>query len=244
MRNNFICILICIIAISDSIGQTKNKDLVITHLTGDFYIYTTFKPIDGNPFPSNSMYLVTDSGVVLFDTPWDTTQFKPLLDSIHSRHNKNAVLCIATHFHDDRTAGLEYFKQQGIKTYSSKLTYDLCSEHHEKQAEHYFIHDSTFIIGNHTFQTYYPGEGHTKDNIVICFDKERILYGGCLVKSTESSGLGNITDANLMEWSSSIHNVMNRFPKPEYVIPGHFGWASNQGLEHTLKLLAENKSGK
>ena len=59
-------------------AQTNNEKLSITHLAGDYYIFTTYKPINGNPFPSNGMYCVTDSGVVLFDTPWDTTQFQTL----------------------------------------------------------------------------------------------------------------------------------------------------------------------
>jgi len=222
-------------------GQAKSESLRIIHLTGDFYVYTTYRNLNGNMIPSNSMYLVTEKGVIMFDTPWDTTQFQPLLDSIQNRHNKNVMLCIATHYHNDRTAGLDFLRQKGIKTCSSKLTYDLCKEHKEKQAEYYFTKDTTFIIGNHAFQTYYPGEGHTKDNIVIWFDDEKILYGGCLVKSTENNGLGNIADANLSEWTTTIKNVIKRFPKPIYVIPGHFDWSNNQGLEHTLKLLQENE---
>jgi metallo-beta-lactamase class B len=187
------------------------------------------------------MYLITDKGAVMFDTPWDTAQFQPLLDSIQNKHHTNVVLCVATHFHDDRTAGLDFLKQKGIKTYSSKQTFDLCKEHSQKQAEYFFTQDTTFTIGNHRFQTYYPGEGHTKDNIVIWFDDEKILYSGCLVKSTENNDLGYVTDANLSAWATTIANVINRFPHPQYVIPGHFSWADNGGLEHTLKLLQENE---
>lgn len=221
------------------LNLTTDENLKITHLTGDYYIFTTYKPINGNPFPSNGMYVVTDNGVVIFDTPWDTTQFQPLLDSIAHRHNKKVVACIATHFHDDRTAGLEYWKSNGIKTYSSKQTLDLCQEHNEKQAAFYFTKDTTFTLGNHNFQTYYPGAGHTKDNIVIWCADAKILYGGCLIKSTENQGLGNIADANLHEWPATIKNVMKKYPKPVYVIPGHFGWSSNKGLQHTLKLLGQ-----
>jgi glyoxylase-like metal-dependent hydrolase (beta-lactamase superfamily II) len=221
----------------------ESSSLEITNLTGDFYVYTTFKPINGKPFPSNSMYVVTDAGVVMFDTPWDTAQFQPLMDSIKNRHNKDVVLCIPTHYHDDRTAGLNFLKQYGIKTYSSKLTYDLCAEHGENQAENYFVKDTVFFIGNHTFETYYPGEGHTRDNIVIWFSNERILYGGCLVKSTDNSGLGNIADANLLEWPRSIKNILDKYGSPEYVIPGHFSWSNNKSLEHTIKLLEEKKWG-
>lgn len=218
-------------------AQTINENLTISHLTRDYYIYTTYKPINGKPFPSNGMYCVTEHGVVMFDTPWDTTQVQPLLDSINKRHHKNVVLCIATHYHDDRTAGLDYLKIKGVKTYSSKQTFDLCEEYNEKQAEFYFTQDTTFIFGKHSFQTYYPGEGHTKDNIVIWCSDAHILYGGCLVKSIDNNGLGNIADANLNEWSTSIRSVLKKFPKAQFVIPGHYGWSGKHALRHTLKLL-------
>src|ERR1700753_2088558 len=78
--------------------QPKPLPLKITHLAGDFYVYETWKTISSGPYPSNSMYLVTKDGAVLFDTPWDSTQFQPLLDTIWQRHHKRAIMCIATHF--------------------------------------------------------------------------------------------------------------------------------------------------
>jgi metallo-beta-lactamase class B len=103
-------------------GQTEEPKLKISHLTGDFYIYTTYNTYQESKLPANGMYLVTNAGVVLFDTPWDTTQFKPLLDSIKLKHNKNVSLCIATHWHSDRTEGFAYYKQLGIKTYTTLIT--------------------------------------------------------------------------------------------------------------------------
>ena len=221
--------------------KSNHSGLVINHLVDNFYIFTTFKDVNGYKFPSNGMYLVTEDGVVLFDTPWDTTQFQPLLDSITTKHKKNVVLAIATHYHDDRTAGLEFLQQKGVKTYSTKLTFDLCRQHKEKQAQFYFENDTTFNVGNYKFETFYPGEGHTKDNIVIWFDKYKILYGGCLVKSTENNNLGNVADANIKKWKPTIKKVMKKYPRPNFVIPGHFGWNSNKGLTHTLKLLRQNR---
>ena len=104
-------------------GQASIPSIAISHSTGDFYIYTTHRLLNGKMIPSNSMYLITDKGAVMFDTPWDTTQFQPLLDSIQFRHHTNVALCIATHFHDDRTAGLDFLKQKGITTYSSKTDF-------------------------------------------------------------------------------------------------------------------------
>jgi metallo-beta-lactamase class B len=70
------------LSLSGASSQTPGPDLIISHLTGDFYIFTTYGSYNGNPVPANGMYMVTSKGVVLFDTPWDSTQFQPLLDSI------------------------------------------------------------------------------------------------------------------------------------------------------------------
>lgn len=226
----------CMLYLIQTFGQSQNS-LTITPLSGDLYVYTTYKDLNSVMFPSNSMYLVTDIGVVLFDTPWDTTQCQPLLDSIRVRHNKDVIYSISTHYHDDRTACVDFLKENGVRTYSSKMTYDLCSEQNENQPEYYLIHDTNFVIGGQQFETYYPGEGHTKDNIVIWFEKEKVLYGGCLVKSVENQDLGNIADANLEEWGPTIQKVMKRYPDARIVVPGHFGWSGKEALIHTLELL-------
>jgi metallo-beta-lactamase class B len=223
-------------------SQPNPSKLNITHLKGDFYVYTTWSLYKNSPVPSNSMYVVTTDGVVMLDTPWDSTQFQPLLDSIEKKHHQKVVLCISTHFHEDRTGGVDFLKQKGIKTFSSKMTYDLCGERNERQPQYYFINDTVFTVGNHKFMAYYPGEGHSKDNIVILFNHEKIIYGGCFVKSTENSSLGNIADANLSAWPESIKKLIRKFPRPKYVIPGHSNWENNKSLEHTLKLLKENNN--
>lgn len=222
-------------------AQSTEPKLKITHLAGDCYVYITYNLWRNQPVPSNSMYLVTNEGVVMFDTPWDTTQFQPLLDSIEARHHKKVIMSISTHFHEDRTGGIDFLKAKGIKTYSSRQTYDLCKQRGEKQAGYYFTKDTTFHTGNHSFQAYYPGPGHAPDNIVIWVPGEKVLYGGCLVKSTEATSLGNLSDANLQAWPGSIRKVMQKYPSPTYVIPGHDGWSNNQSLQHTLQLLKTHK---
>src|SRR5690606_13284686 len=91
-------------------AQEGNTKLKFTKITDDLYVYTNYKLFSGSQFPSNSMYLVTKDGIVLFDTPWDETQFQPLLDSIEKRHGKKVIMCIATHFHADSSAGLVYYR--------------------------------------------------------------------------------------------------------------------------------------
>jgi metallo-beta-lactamase class B len=182
------------------------------------------------------MYLITDNGAILFDTPWDTTQFQPLLDSIKAKHNKNAVLCIATHFHEDRTGGLEYYKQWGIKTYTTRQTDELSSKRGMKKAEFLIATDTFFRVAQYSFQTYFPGHGHAPDNIVIWFEKEKILYGGCLIKSVEDDNLGNLSDASVKDYAATLKNVQNKCKSPEYIITGHGDWTSTKSLDHTFKM--------
>jgi glyoxylase-like metal-dependent hydrolase (beta-lactamase superfamily II) len=221
--------------------HAQEQRLTITPLAKNFYIYTTYRPVNGQPFPSNSMYVVTDSGVVMIDTPWDVDQTVPLLDSIEARHHMPVVLCIVTHYHDDRTGGLDILRERGIRTYSTVRTLELCRAKSEKEAEFQFSRDTTFRVGSLTFTTFYPGEGHTRDNIVIWFPKERVLYGGCLVKSMEATGLGNVVDANVEQWPVTIRKVMKRFRNPRFIIPGHRSWRGRSALKHTLQLLKENR---
>ena len=146
-------------------------------------------------------------------------------------------MSISTHFHADRTAGINFFNSHGIKTYTSYLTDSLSIVKNEPRAKYHFVNDTSFCVGGYCFSTYYPGEGHTKDNLVVWFEKDKVLYGGCFVKSTENNDIGNIADANVEAWPKSVEKLMNKFQQPAYIIPGHLSWASNKSLAHTLDLL-------
>lgn len=225
-----------IFSLIGTFGQSSDSSLQITRLMGDFYIYTTYNLYKEYRAPANGMYLVTTKGVVLFDTPWDTTQFQPLLDSIQLKHKKSVVLCIPTHFHDDRTGGLEYYRRQGIKTYTTLRTDELSKKNNKKRAEFLMTKDTVFTLGKYSFATYYPGEGHAPDNIVIWFKQQKILYGACLIKSVEDEDLGYLGDANKKQYAATIKKVQRKCPHPKYVIVGHGDWSSTQSLAHTLMM--------
>jgi metallo-beta-lactamase class B len=235
----FLFLLITLFSITSLSAQIP--PLKITRLTGDFYVYTTYKPYKGTPVSANGLFVVTNQGVIMIDTPWDKAQFQPLLDSIENKHHQKVALCIATHSHEDRSAGLEYYKQKGIRTYSSKQTDMISEKTGEKRAEILFNKDTTFTVGPYSFETYYPGEGHTKDNIVIWFPKEKILHGGCAIKSTEATDLGYVKEANLTAWPVSLNNIKQHCRDPKFIIPGHQSWTSLKSIDHTLKLLKEHK---
>lgn len=233
--------LIFIFLLSNIFGQAGEPKLKITQLTGGFYVYTTYNTYEGNQIPANGMYLLTNNGVVLFDTPWDTTQFQPLLDSIKLRHRKHVFLCIATHWHSDRTEGLAYYKKQGIRTYTTRKTDELSEQFGKKRAEYLIEKDTVFHVGQYSFETYYPGQGHTEDNIVVWFNKEKILYGGCLIKGARAEDLGYLGDGNILEYKTTLLNVYKKYPDPKFILVSHHDWNSTNSLKHSIKLAGKLK---
>ncbi len=237
-------IILFLAILTNSFAQSKNSPLQISHLTGDFYVYKTFHDYKGTLISANALYLVTNKGVVLFDAPWDKTQFQPLLDSIKAKHHKEVVMCFATHSHEDRAGGLGFYGKKGIKTYTIKLTDQILEKNKEPRAEFVIPNDTTFTVGQHTFEVYYPGKGHASDNIVVWFNKEKVLYGGCFVKSIEATDLGYLGDSDVKEWGKSIAKVQSKFKNPKYIITGHDDYKDLNSLKHTLKLVKEYNTAK
>lgn len=236
-------IIVWLFLFGNMYGQGTDTSLRITRLTGDFYIFTTYHYYKGARVPANGMYVLTHKGVILLDSPWDTTQFQPLLDSIDLRHHAKVVLCMATHFHEDRTGGLEYYASKGINTYTTRQTDELSKAKGMKRARFLFMKDTVFSLGQYSFQAYYPGPGHAPDNIVVWFPKEKVLYGGCLIKSVGDKDLGNLADANIIQYAGTVRNVTKKCKEAAYIIPGHNDWTDTGSLQHTLEMAEKLKQG-
>jgi metallo-beta-lactamase class B len=242
MMRTILLTLIFVYSLTNVFGQQEEPKLKISPLTGDFYIYTTYNTYEGSRIPANGMYLVAKDGVVLFDTPWDTTQFQTLLDTIKLKHHKDVTMCLATHWHGDRTAGLEYYKQLGIKTYTTSLTDELSKKNGHKRAEYLIAKDTIFNIGGYSFETYYPGQGHTADNIVVWFDQAKILYGGCLIKGADAKNLGYLGDANIAAYETTLRRVQKKYRKPKFIIISHSDWDNLNSLKHSIRLAKKLKN--
>ena len=58
--------IVFIFSLTTIFAQAGNTKLKISHLTGDFYIYTTYNTYQESQVPANGMYLITDNGVVMY----------------------------------------------------------------------------------------------------------------------------------------------------------------------------------
>lgn len=222
-----------------------NAQLDFTKLSDSSYVFTTYQTYKDVRISAHGLLKITSGSVVMIDTPWDTTQFQPLLDSIDLKFHKKVSLVICTHWHEDRSAGLDFYKKKGIATYSTYATKNLCAENHFPQAQYTFEGDTTFNVSNTVFETFYPGAGHSSDNIVVYFPKDKILVGGCFIKSVEAEDLGNLSDANIGMWPVAAKTLIKKYPKVKIVIPGHQKIApGKKALKHTLKLAKQKYKGR
>jgi metallo-beta-lactamase class B len=104
--------------------------------------------------------------------------------------------------------------------------------------------DTVFNVGQYAFETYYPGQGHTADNIVIWFKKEKILYGGCLIKGLDDETLGYLGDANEAEYATTVKRVQKKYSQPKFVIITHSEGSNPKTVAHTLMMAEKLKKGK
>jgi len=225
-------------------GQAAAQSLPsvkVTPLTKRLYVHTSYRTYQGTPFPANGLIARTRDGIVLVDTGWDvlgdSTNTRQLLDWIDQNLHEPVRFCIVTHYHDDRVAGISLLRKAGVRVISTALTAELAAREGYEKPEGWLPADTTLMVGRLPIRCYFAGEGHTSDNIVVWFPTERVLFGGCLVKSYAAFGLGNIANANLTAWPNTIRQLQRTFPNPRFVVPGHQEWDKTTSLEQTLRLL-------
>lgn len=96
-------------------------------------------------------------------------------------------------------------------------------------------------VGQYSFEIYYPGGGHTEDNIIVWFSNEKVLYGGCLIKGAEAKNLGYLGDANIAEYETTLKKVERKCPDPNFIIISHHDWTNKSSLKNSIKLASKLK---
>jgi metallo-beta-lactamase class B len=231
--------LFCSLFITSSgFSQKQHDSLVVSSLSENVWNYEAWASFDGYYFPSNGLVVKTDSGLILIDTPVNDSLTQQLLEKFK---NKKIAFAIITHFHNDRIGGIRTLLNNGIKVITYSKTAELeVKDGYPKPKSPFFTNDTLIKCGNTTFELYFPGWGHTIDNIVVWMPNEKILYGGCFIKSKESETLGNLKDANVYEWLLAVKEVKKKFKDAKIVIPGHGNIGNKSLIKKTIRLLEKS----
>lgn len=199
-------------------------------------------------YPENSAFYIGEKGVTVISATWSPEVAKLLVGKVREVTKKPVTAVINTHYHLDRVGGNPYFKEIGAQIIASKMTSALMKENWESavksaQKDYPGYPSIPFVAPDVTFDEKYETEGgkvqalyfgpsHTKDDIVVYFPEEQILFGDCMLKEK----LGFLGDADLAEYPKTLERVKKL--KIKKIIAGHWSPVhSPELIDQVLELL-------
>ncbi len=213
-----------------------SKELQITQLSDNSYIHTSYIYLEsGSKFPSNGFIYADNKKAYVFDTPANDQATLELINWLKQDKNVSIKGVVFNHFHRDCTEGADILKKEGIPTIASKKTAKLMLTKNYPEPNLLFKEHITLQIENKTIVNQFFGEAHTSDNIISYFPDEKIIFGGCMIKSLDAKK-GNLEDANINEWSNTVSKIKDTYPEVEIVIPGHGDFGDQSLLDYTISL--------
>lgn len=222
-------------------AQEKEHELELLPLTDNVYIHKSYQNTKNYGFVgSNGLVVFEQDSAYIIDTPWSEKDTKKLVNWIR-KQGKKLKLSLSTHSHEDRTSGIAYLNRTSVPTFTSNLTDQLLKANNKATAKHIIIDDKAVVVPN-VIESFYPGGGHTIDNLVVWLPQEKILFGGCAVRSLAARSLGYTGEARIEQWQASMDNVLQHYPEAEIVVPGHGKIGDRELLKHTKELVEEHLS--
>lgn len=221
----------------------QSETLLITRISQNAYIHTSYlQTNDFGNVPCNGLLISGGKEAFIFDTPTDNTSSAELISWIHSNLGLEIIGVLPTHFHNDCLGGFEVFEDHGIPSYASEHTIRLAEENDYVVPQHGFLDVMELQVGDQWFTAKYFGEGHTRDNVVVYFPSEKILFGGCLIKELGAQK-GFLGDANVNDWSMTVENVKIYFSEAMIIVPGHGAFGGRDLLDYTIDLFKKRHFG-
>lgn len=214
----------------------KTESLIIEQISPTVFKHVSYlKTNDFGNVACNGMIYITNNEALIFDTPTTNKVSKELIDWIVSKKEAKINGVVVNHFHDDCLGGLKGFHDENITSYANHLTIELAKKDSVEIPQKGFHQRLELTLGSNKVITQFFGEGHTKDNTVSYLESEKVLFGGCMIKSLKASK-GYLGNANISEWSNSVTKVKTAFPNIEKVIPGHGKVGNSKLLDYTIEL--------
>jgi metallo-beta-lactamase class B len=219
----------------------KTKGLVITQIAENAFQHTSFLQTNDFGFVlCNGLLVRNGSETIVFDTPTNDKSAEELISWVQKTLDCKINAIIPTHFHNDCLGGLKAFHEHQIPSYAYAKTIELAKENKVAVPQNSFADSLVLKVGVENVVVKFFGEGHTKDNVVGYFPSEKVMFGGCLIKTLKANK-GYLGDANVATWSSTVEKVKKAYPDVKVVVPGHGQCGNVQLLDYTIDLFKMEK---
>jgi glyoxylase-like metal-dependent hydrolase (beta-lactamase superfamily II) len=220
-------------------GEWRISESLTVMVIGDgVWVHTSWYELsEGARFPGNGLIVRDGDSLQLIDTAWGVPITHELLDWIDSTLELPVTRAIITHYHGDSMGGTPALAERGIPFFASELTRSLGTDEGVPLPETIGDLDVGDVVPIGNVEVFYPGPGHTADNVFVWIPHARVLFGTCATRSPQFPGRGNTADAELDEWPRSIRRVLEQYPDVTVVVPGHGDPGDASLLIHTIEVL-------
>ncbi|NNC14398.1 subclass B1 metallo-beta-lactamase [Corallococcus exiguus] len=209
------------------------KDVRVRRMAPGVWMHVTEASGDWAGVTANGLLVEDGDASILVDTGWTPEHSQALLTWARDTLHHPVRAAVVTHFHLDRTGGIPTLDAQGIPVHAREDTALRAGKQGNPVPSRRLADAQDFG----PLSVFFPGAGHSPDNLVVMHPASGILYGGCFIKDAHAKSLGNLEDADVAAWPSSLQREREHFPNARVIIPGHEQPGGPELLDHTEALL-------
>lgn len=197
-------------------------------------------------FVSNAGFVVTDEGVVVFDSLGSPSLAWALRQQIRKITDQPVVKVVVSHYHADHIYGLQVFQDEGAQILAPRGAYQYLDSavSKERLEERRFsldpwVNDDTrlvrpdllieeehrFSLGGIDFQLSYLGGAHSDGDLAMYVVQDRVLFSGDIIFEGRVPFVG---DANTRHWLETLEALETN--ELVALVPGH-GPAASKPVE-------------
>ncbi len=209
------------------------EDVRVYRLAPGVWVHVTLAGKDWGHTPANGLIIEDGASSLLIETGWTPRQAERLLDWARDALHRPVRAALVTHFHLDRIGGIPALGARGVPVSAREETARRVAERGMSATLQPLADAQEWG----PLSVFFPGAGHSPDNLVVADGDRGLLYGGCFVKDASARDLGNLEDADVAAWPRSLERVRQRFPDARQVLPGHGEPGGPELLTHTQALL-------
>lgn len=192
---------------------------------------------DNKGFISNAGFIVTDDGVVVFDSLGTPSLANELVHKIKSITQQPIKKVIVSHFHADHIYGLQVFEELGaeiIAPYGAQkyIQSDAAKERLEERQFSLdpWVNENTrlvlpditiekskvFTLGGITFTINYMGKAHSDGDLTLLVEPDKVLFSGDIIFEARIPFVGN---ADSKKWLETLTKL--EIEGLAVLVPGH-----------------------